>query len=133
MQIPVIAATPGAIHAAVHTLTTCRLYDDWHQARGEYVAVLGRAAASQLGIVRIDNQPVVFLNDTAYTVIGIIDDVARNPEWLLSVIIPTTTAGKQFEIRHVHRQMLLDTTPVATQLIGHQAPIAPSGESHHVV
>lgn len=36
----------------------------------------GRAAASQLGIVRIDIQPVVFLNDTAYTVIDIIDDVA---------------------------------------------------------
>jgi len=123
-QIPVIAATPGAVRAARPILTTGRIYDQWHQQRAERVAVLGRVAANQLGITRVDNQPAVFLGDVAYPVVGIIDDVARNPDLLLSVIIPTSTATSQFDTRTVERQVLIDTAPGAAQLIGHQAPIA---------
>ncbi len=122
--IPLIAATPGALLASLPVLTTGRLYDQWHQTRSERVAVLGRVAASQLGITRIDNQPVVFLGDTPYSVVGILDDVARNPDLLLSVIIPTTTANSQFDTRSVERQVIIDTAPGAAQLIGHQAPTA---------
>jgi putative ABC transport system permease protein len=89
--IPLIAATPGALQAALPTLSTGRLYDQFHQHRGERVAVIGRVAADQLGIGRIDNQPAIFIGDTAYTVIGIIDDVARNPDLLLSITMPTST------------------------------------------
>ncbi len=122
--IPVIAATPGGLNAALPTLRTGRLYDTWHQTRGEHVALLGRVAADQLGITRIDNQPVVFLGDTPYSIIGIIDDVRRNPNLLLSIVIPTTSAAAQFDTRNAERQVLIDTTPGAAQLIGHQAPIA---------
>ena len=55
---------------------------------------IGRAAATQLGIVRIDNQLAVFIGDVAYTAIGIIDDVKRNPDLLLSVVIPVSTATR---------------------------------------
>ena len=123
-QIPLIAATPGAVQASLPILTTGRIYDQWHQTRGERVAILGRVAAGQLGITRVDNQPVVFLGDTPYSIVGIIDDVARNPNLLLSVIIPTSTAGGQFDTRNVERQVIIDTAPGAAQLIGHQAPIA---------
>lgn len=122
--IPLIAATPGALQASLPVLTTGRLYDQWHQTRGERVAVLGRVAARQLGITRIDNQPVVFLGDTPYSVVGLIDDVARNPDLLLSVILPTTTANGQFDTRSVERQVIIDTAAGAAQLIGHQAPTA---------
>jgi len=122
--IPVIAATPGALNAALPTLRTGRLYDTWHQTRGEHVAILGRVVADQLGITRIDNQPVVFLGDTPYSIIGIIDDVRRNPDLLLSIVIPTTAAAAQFDTRNAERQVLIDTTPGAAQLIGHQALIA---------
>lgn len=122
--IPVIAATPGAIAASLPTLSTGRIYDNWHQTRAEHVALLGRVAADQLGITRIDHQPVVFLGDTAYSIIGIIDDVLRNPDLLLSVIIPTTAAAGQFDVRNVERQVIIDTRPGAAQLIGHQAPLA---------
>lgn len=122
--ILLIAATPGAIQASLPTLTTGRVYDEWHQQRGERVAMLGRVAANQLGITRVDNQPAVFLGDVAYAIVGIIDDVARNPDLLLAVVIPTSTAAGQFDTRSVERQVIIDTSPGAAQLIGHQAPIA---------
>ena len=90
--IAVTAATPGAIMAALPTLASGRIYDDWHEIRGEHVAILGRVAADQLGVTRIDQQPAIFLADTAFTVIGILDDTRRNPDLLLSIIVPTTTA-----------------------------------------
>ncbi len=122
--IPLIAATPGALTASLPTLLTGRIYDHWHQVRAERDAVLGSVAACQLGITRIDNQPVVFLGDTPYSIVGIIDDVARNPDLLLAVIIPTSTAAGQFDVRIVERQIIIDTAPGAAQLVGHQAPIA---------
>ena len=122
--IPVIAASPGALRAARPTLATGRLYDDWHQERAEHVAVIGRVAADQLGITSVDRQPVVFLDDTPYVVAGIIDDVARNPDLLLAITIPTTTADTQFDTANAERQVLIDTAPGAAQLIGTQAPLA---------
>ena len=122
--IPVIAATPGAINASLPSLISGRVYDPWHQQRGEQVALLGRVAADQLGITRIDHQPVVFLADTPYTVIGILGDVGRNPDLLLAVIIPTTSANAQFDTRNAERTVIIDTAPGAAQLIGHQAPLA---------
>ena len=59
-QIPVIAATPGAVSASLPTLATGRIYDQFAQTRGEHVALLGRVlAADQLGVTRIDHQPVI--------------------------------------------------------------------------
>ncbi|MEK7423442.1 MAG: ABC transporter permease [Actinomycetota bacterium] len=124
VQIPVIAATPGAVQASLPTLATGRTYDRWHETRGEHVALLGRVAAAQLGVARIDNQPVVFLGDSPYSIIGIIDDVARNPDLLLSVVIPVNAATTRFDVRNVERQVIIDTAPGAAQLIGRQAPLA---------
>ena len=123
-QIPVIAATPGAVEASLPELSTGRIYDQFHEMRGEHVALVGRAAANQLGIARVDNQPALFLGDTAYSVIGIIDDVARNPDLLLAIVIPVTTAEADLPVTNAERQVIIDTAPGAAQLIGHQAPIA---------
>jgi putative ABC transport system permease protein len=121
--IPVMAATPGAVGASLPTLAAGRLYDAFHESRGEHVALVGRAAAAQLGITRIDNQPAVFLGDTAYSVVGIIDDVARNPDLLLSVVVPVTTAEANLPVGG-DPQVIIDTAPGAAALIGRQAPLA---------
>jgi putative ABC transport system permease protein len=123
-QVPVIAADPGAIAAALPTLQTGRIYDQFHETRAERVALVGRAAATQLGIARVDNQPAVFIGNTAYTIIGILDDVQRNPDLLLSIIIPTTTAAHDLPTNGATYQVLIDTAPGAAQLAGRQAPIA---------
>jgi putative ABC transport system permease protein len=122
--IPVVAATPGALAAALPSVATGRLYDDFHEARAERVAVLGRVAAEQLGVVRVDNQPAVFLDDTAYTVIGIIDDVRRNPDLLLSVVIPTATERAEIGTANAAYEVLIDVQPGAAALAGRQAPLA---------
>jgi len=122
--IPVAAATPGAISAALPELSAGRLYDQFHQQRAERVAVLGRVAADQLGITRVDNQPAVFIGDTAYTVIGIIDDVSRNPDLLLSITIPTSTEHRDIGTASPAYEVLIDTKPGAAPLAGHQAPLA---------
>ena len=115
---------PGAVQAAIPTLTTGRLYDTFHNDRAERVAIIGRAAATQLGITRVDNQPAIFIGDTAYTLVGILDDVKRNPDLLLAVTIPTTAAVRDFPVAGANYQVLIATTAGAAQLAGHQAPIA---------
>lgn len=122
--IPVIAATPGAISAAQPVLSTGVIYNQFHLDRAEPVAVLGRVAATRLGITRIDNQPAVFINNTGYTVTAIIEDTKRNPDLLLSVIIPTTTEQRLIGTRPDGIEVLIDTQPGAANLAGHQAPIA---------
>ena len=121
--IPVIGATPGAVQAARPILLTGRLYDAFHQDRGERVALVGRVAAQQLGLTRIDNQPAIFIADTAYTVIGIIDDVDRNPDLLLSIVIPTSSIDQRQAIGATY-QVLIDTQAGAANLVGRQAPLA---------
>lgn len=122
--IPVIGATPGAVLAALPVVATGRLFDGFHEGRGERVAVVGRVAAQQLGITRVDNQPAVFIGDVAYTVVGIIDDVRRNPDLLLSVVVPAATATAQLPHEGATYQVLIDTVPGAANLAGRQAPLA---------
>ena len=122
--VPVIAAQPGAILAALPVLQVGRIYDDFHETRGERVALIGRAAAAQLGVARVDNQPVVFIGDIAYTIIGIIDDVQRNPDLLLSIVIPASAAERDLQASGANYLVLIDTAPGAAQLAGRQAPLA---------
>ncbi|WP_256961865.1 ABC transporter permease [Streptomyces sp. NRRL B-24572] len=121
----VFAASPGALNALEPTLSTGTLYNEFHQRRGEPVCVLGSGAARVLGITRLDNRPVVFVNSTAYAVVGVVSDVQRMPESLLGVIIPTSTALKAFGPPVDHpAQMIIHTRLGAARLIAHQAPIA---------
>lgn len=122
--IPIIAATPGAIAAARPTIGTGVVYNQFHQDRAENVAILGRVAADQLGITRIDNQPAIFIGDTAYTVTAIIDDTIRTPDLLLAVIIPTTAEHRNLRTEPGSGEVIIDTQPGAAGLVGRQAPLA---------
>lgn len=128
-QLTVLAATPGyfaAIHAEVGA---GRLYDAFHDENAQPVAVLGRAAARRLGVTRIDAQPAVFIGRTPLTVIGIVDDVARQSETLLSVIVPSGTAKRLWGEPVGGRteqppKVLIETDLGAAPLIGRQAAVA---------
>jgi len=50
------------------------------------------AAATRLGISRLDAQPAVFVGGVAFTVVGVVDDARRAPELLRAVILPAGTA-----------------------------------------
>lgn len=123
-EIPLVAATPGAIHAAQPVMAAGTIYNRFHLERAEAVVVLGRVAAEQLGITRIDNQPAVFIGDTGYMVIGILSDTNRNPDLLLAAIIPSTTEQRLIGTDSPASQVLIDTEPGAANLAGRQAPLA---------
>jgi macrolide transport system ATP-binding/permease protein len=122
-QIPVVAATPGLLDAVRGTLTTGRWFDQGHSDRADRVAVLGPGAATKLNIFRVDQQPVVFVGEEAFVVMGLLADVERQPELLNAVIIPEGTA------RHVYGYESASTVQIdvqvgAAELIATQAAIA---------
>ncbi|MFA1541820.1 ABC transporter permease [Actinomadura monticuli] len=127
-SLTVVAASPGYLDAIHATVGTGRLYDAFHQKERQRVALLGKAAARRLGIVRLDHQPAIFVGDTGLTVIGIVDDVRRRPETLLSVLVPSSTAtalwGEPGSREGQPPKVLIETRLGAAQLIGGQAALA---------
>ena len=89
---PVVAASPGFVLAADVRLQQGRTFDDFHDRSRARVALIGKAAARQLGITSLAGSPAVFLGDQGWTVIGIIDSTERNPELLLDVVVPAGSA-----------------------------------------
>lgn len=121
--ISLAAASPGLFAAVLGELSTGRYFDAGHDARADPVAVLGRYAAERLGINRVDSQPSVFVGEQAYTVIGILDDVASRTELLDAVIIPVGTARGAYGLASPDA-LEIRTEIGATQLVGEQAPVA---------
>ncbi|MGH3938887.1 MAG: ABC transporter permease [Pseudonocardiaceae bacterium] len=120
-----LAAEPSALLAMRPILRSGRLHDWFHTGRSERVAVLGAAAAARLGITGLDANPAVFVNDTPYTVLGIIGDVQRRPEVLRSVVIPTTTALAAYgEPTDPRAEMLIETQVGAAELVASQVAVA---------
>lgn len=120
-----VAADPAALAAMRPTLQSGRLFDEFHRKRGEAVAILGNAAARRLGVGRIDNNPAIFVNGRPYTVIGILADVQREPEMLLSVIIPSSTALRIYgPPLHEPAKMLIETRLGAAKVVAEQAAVA---------
>ncbi|NUR61644.1 MAG: ABC transporter permease [Catenulispora sp.] len=123
--LSVLAVSPGALRAMQPTLAAGVLFGDFHQDRAEHVCVLGAAAARQLGISGVEHQPAVFVDDTAYTVLGIVSDAGRLPQGLLSVIIPSGTALAGYgPPADPPAQALIHTRLGAAPLIARQAALA---------
>jgi putative ABC transport system permease protein len=91
-QLEVVATSAGLTDAIGPSLGAGTTINEFHSRERQRVAVLGAAAARQLGITRIDDQPAVFIGSEPYTVIGILDDTDRLPDLMLSVLIPDTVA-----------------------------------------
>ena len=124
--LPVIAATPGALQASGARLAAGVLFNEFHQARAQQVAVISQTAAAQLGISNLENQPAIFIGGQAFTVVGIIANDPRLPAMNLGVIIPESTAVHLWGLPHngVAAQMLIHTKLGAAQVVAAQAPIA---------
>lgn len=124
MDLPVSAISSGylrSVHAAMEAGVG---FDPFHEGNREQVAVLGRAAAAQLGIVDLGHQPAIFVDGVPVTVIGIVGAVDRNSEVLLSVLLPATTARAIWGPPESTPSVFIDVDLGAAQLIGRQAPIA---------
>lgn len=122
-QIDVIAATPGVLAAVKGEIRTGRWFDAGHEERADNVVVLGPGAASTLGVYRVDQQPVVFIGDEPFVVMGILRDVARQPQLLDAIIMPDATARLHYDYESGDT-VQIDVSLGATELIGAQAAIA---------
>jgi putative ABC transport system permease protein len=124
--LTVYAASPGYLRATDPTLAQGVLINEFDDTRRLRVAVLGQAAANQLGITNLTAQPAIFIDGVGYTVIGILGDEKRDPENLLSVLIPDQTALENygFPSSQDPAQMLIETKLGAAKLIARQAATA---------
>ena len=123
LNLAVRSASPGILGALRGTLGSGRGFDAGHSSRADRVAVIGRGAAERLGITRVDDQPAIAIGEHLYSVIGILDDVRRNPAVLNGILVPDGTARDRFGLEAagaVH----VDTAVGAARLIATQAPVA---------
>ena len=125
--INLIAVSPGFFDIAQAELRSGRFFDEGHSARADPVAVIGRGAAQRLNIDRVDHQPAIFVGDTTLIVIGIIEDVAREPGMLDAVVLPNGTARKLFDLNGID-EVQIRTEIGAAQLIGSQSRDGPLPE-----
>ncbi len=119
----VLATTPGLLEAVRGRVVTGRYFDVGHDERADRVVVLGARAATRLGVHRVDRQPSIFIGEESFTVIGIVDDVARRSDLLDAVILPIGTARAEFELgalEQAHATIAVGAGPV----LADQAPVA---------
>lgn len=122
----ILAADPGVLEAAEPTLAEGRVYDSWHSRKHQAVAVIGSGLAAQLGITTLENNPAVFIGGQPFTVVGILSNVERKADLLLSVIVPRTTAEDIWgdPSGSDRANMLVSTQLGAAEQVADEAPLA---------
>jgi putative ABC transport system permease protein len=122
----VTAATPGALVAGGAVLQSGVLFNQFHQSRAQNVAVLGAAAAAQLGITSVASQPAIFIKGHPFTVIGIISSAPQLPELSSGVAIPEQTALRLWGPPKpvLAAEMIIRTRLGAAQVVAAQLPVA---------
>ncbi|MFJ4548667.1 ABC transporter permease [Streptomyces sp. NPDC088817] len=123
-QIQVVAASSGAVQAADPVVRQGLLFNRWHDRTRQKVALLGVGMAKRLGISTLETQPAVFIGDEAFTVIGIVGDVHRRADLLLTVIVPRSTAQDLWGPPKDGADMLISTRVGAAQQVAREAPVA---------
>jgi putative ABC transport system permease protein len=126
LSLPVTAATPGALAASGAKLDQGVLFNQFHQAHAQNVAVIGQTTAADLGISSLQQQPAIFIGGQPFTVIGIIGSDPRLPQLNLGVTVPASTAQHLWGKPHagLGASMLIQTRLGAAQVVAGQVPIA---------
>ncbi|MFD7321157.1 ABC transporter permease [Streptomyces sp. NPDC059875] len=120
----VVAAAPGALRAAEPRLSQGRLYDDFHTDTRQRVTVISSGIAARLGITTLETKPAIFIGGQPFTVTGIVEDVQRQPDVLLSVLVPQTTAVELWGRPTAGARMLVATDLGAARQVAGEAPTA---------
>lgn len=123
VQPAVAAASEQLLQALRGELASGRMFDAGHSVRADRVVLLGSAAAERLGISRLDTQPAIFIGEDSYTVIGIIDHLARRTDLLDAVVMPLGTAQADFGLTAAE-QAQVRIAVGAGPLLAEQAPVA---------
>jgi putative ABC transport system permease protein len=124
--LPVTAASPGALVASGAQLAAGVLFNQFHEATAQDVAVLSKTAAAQLGISSLVNEPAIFIGGQPFTVVGILADDPRLPQLNLGVTVPESAALRLWGSPQPAgpAQMLIHTRLGAAQVVAEQAAVA---------
>lgn len=125
VDLAVYATSADLLRAAGGSISIGRYFDAGHDQRADSVVVLGARAAERLGITRVDQRPVIFIGDHAYSVIGIVGDAGSRPELLDAVIMPYRTAVDRYGMESPDQAEVRTVLGAAQQVAG-QAAIAAS-------
>ena len=117
------AASGDLLGAVGGVLSRGRAFDLGHERRADRVVVLGADAAETLGVNDVAAQPSVFIGGHAYTVIGILDEVATQSGLLGSAVIPFPAARRDFPTAAAD-VLALWIAVGAAPTVTHQVPIA---------
>lgn len=123
--VGLVAASPEALRIVNPHLVAGRLFDQGHESRREKTTLLSSSVANQLGVNDLSAQPAVFIDGTAFTVIGIYDDVERRvDEMLLSAVVPLA-ADEDLRGEHtIARSLLVETRNGAAPRVAEQLAVA---------
>lgn len=89
-SLPIFAVTPGVWKALDPTFSAGRPFDSFSEDLP--VVVLGKGAASLLGISGDGPPTAVDIGGKPFTVIGVMDETERRPDLLLGAIVPSGIA-----------------------------------------
>jgi putative ABC transport system permease protein len=114
----------GTLEAAAASLASGVFFDDFHVLQHQSVAVLGQAAAANLGISSVITHPTVFVGNQSYAVIGVLADSGALPELGNAVMIPAPLAIERYNPPTNPAKLLIRTDLGAASLIARQAAYA---------
>jgi len=117
------AASTSALDTIGARVTDGRLYQPIANRRHEMVALLGEAAAAQLGINGVRGEPAIFVDGSALTVIGIIGSTNEDSQLLLGVTVPPYVASVLAAPASEHR-VVVRTSVGAANMVGQEGPYA---------
>ncbi len=122
-KMAVMAASPGLYPTVRAEMAAGRFPDVGHSRRADRVAVLGPIAAQRLGIVGLEQLPAIAIGDHIYLVVGVLRDVARQPDLLGAVILTEGAAQHDFGLAGPG-SVVIETRIGAASLIARQIPLA---------
>jgi putative ABC transport system permease protein len=126
VELNVSAASPGYLKAIDSTISSGIAFNAFHESEALHVAVLGAGAARELGIRSASSEPLVTIDGTQYTIVGILSNAQRDAGALATVFIPATTAiavyGEPESLTPA--TMLIETKVGAAPLVASQVPDA---------
>jgi putative ABC transport system permease protein len=131
-QLSVTSMSPSALRAIGAVLSSGRFYDTGADLHHQMVALLGSAAASQLGISSSLGDPAIQVSGVVVTVVGIVSRSQQESQALLGVIVPPYVADVIAGHRDP-RRVIARTAPGAAQLIGREGPTELDPDQPHQV
>jgi putative ABC transport system permease protein len=134
-----LAATPGAVAAMGLTMVAGSPLSGYENDTAQHVAMIDSGTAKALGIsaARLSDQPAVFVDGIAYTIVGVYSSAQRVVAQESAVLIPANTAladygnpqpgiGTQNEAEMIIATKLGAAQAVARQIAAAELPAYPT-------